>query len=351
MKRMRRAVKSLFGAPLMTNLLIIKPSSLGDIVHGLQVAASLKAQRPELRISWIVRDIFEPLVRTCEVVDRVYVFHRSEGVRGFLKLMREVRQTQFDYVFDMQGLLRTGLMTWLARARLKVGRSDAREGSTFFYRQKIPLPPDGQQRHALDILLQFCPVLEAKAELQGELRFREPADLNLSFVEGGRGQKPILIFPDSRRPEKRWNGFRQLTDLLLRDGSGRKILWAGNNLLSYRENFPEGQFLNLTGNTSLASLAALLRRADWVICNDSGPLHLAAALGLKTLGLFGPTDPRLFGPYPLNSPTNHVVQAPVGDLRLLPARDVYARFARLDAISRGEAAPGTAAPWSRRALT
>jgi len=285
------------------------------------------------------------------LVDRVYVFHRSEGLRGFVMLMREVRQTQFDVVFDMQGLLRTGLMTWRTRARLKVGRSDAREGSTFFYQRKIPLPPEGAQSHALDILLRFCPVLEAQPELRGELRFREAADLNLGFVDGRRGQKPILIFPDSRRVEKRWNGFRQLTDLLLRDGSGRKVIWAGNNLVSYREKFPDGQFINLTGNTSLASLAALVRRADWVICNDSGPLHLAAALGVKTLGIFGPTDPRLFGPYPLNRPTNHVVQAPVGDLRLLPARDVYARFARLDALSQGQAVVSAPAPWSRRGLS
>jgi ADP-heptose:LPS heptosyltransferase len=332
----------------MTNLLIIKPSSLGDIVHGLQVAASLKAQQPDLQISWIVRDIFEPLVRNCEVVDRVYIFHRSEGVRGFLKLMREVRQTQYDYALDMQGLLRTGLMIWRTRARVKAGRSDAREGSTLFYQRKIPLPLNGEQSHALDILLQFCPVLGAKPELRGELRFREAADLNLGFVDGRRGQKPILIFPDSRRAEKRWNGFRQLTDLLLRDGSGRKVIWAGNNLVSYRGRFPEGQFLNLTGNTSLGSLAALVRRADWVICNDSGPLHLAAALGVKTLGIFGPTDPRLFGPYPLNSPTNHVVQAPVGDLRLLTSRDVYARFSRLDALSHGQATASASSQWSWR---
>jgi ADP-heptose:LPS heptosyltransferase len=351
MKRMRRAVKSLFRAPFMTELLIIKPSSLGDIVHGLQVAASLKAQRPELRISWIVRDVFAPLVRNCEVVDRVYLFYRSEGVGGFLKLMREVRQTPFDFVFDMQGLLRTGLMTWRTRAATKVGRSDAREGAGFFYQRKVPLPSGGAQSHALDILLQFAPVLDAAPELRGELRFREPADLNLSFIEGRQGQKPILVFPDSRRAEKCWNGFRQLTDLLLRDGTGRKIVWAGNNPVTYRENAPEGQFLNLTGNTSLASLAALVRRADWVICNDSGPLHLAAALGVNTLGIFGPTDPRQFGPYPLGRLTNHVVQAPVGDLRLLTARDVYARFARLDAICHGRKPPGSAAPWPRRTFT
>jgi len=339
------------GQRTMPQLLIIQPSPLRDIVHGLQVATSLKTQRPELRIAWIVRDIYAPLVRTCEVVDRTHVFHRSEGVRGFFKLMREVRQTHFDHVFDMQGLLRTGLMTWQTRAAKKVGRRDAREGASFFYQQKIPLPPDGEQSHALEILLQFCPVLEAKPELRGELRFREAADLNLSFIEGRHGQKPILIFPDSRKAEKRWNGFRQLTDLLLRDGTGRKVIWAGNNQFSYRDNAPEGQFINLTGNTSLASLSSLVRRAEWVICNDSGPLHLAAALGVKTLGLFGPTDPRLFGPYPLNRPTNHVVQAPVGDLRLLTARDVYARFARLDAISHGHSPPGSAAPWPRRPLS
>ncbi len=319
----------------MPQLLIIQPSPLRDIVHGLQLAASLKTQRPELRIAWIVRDIFAPLVRICEVIDDVHVFHRSEGVRGFFQLMKEVRRTRYDYVFDLQGLLRTALMTWQARGARKYGRSDAREGAPLFYRRKVPLPPEGLQSHALEIQLQFCRALDAEPELRGELRFREAADLNLSFIEGRRGQKPILIFPDSRRAERAWNGFRQLTDLLLRDGTGRKVIWAGNNPVAYRERAPEGQFLNLTGNTSLVSLAALIRRAEWVICNDSGPLHLAAALKVKTLGLFGPTDPRRFGPYPLNSPTNHVMQAPVGDLRLLTARDVYARFARLDALSHG----------------
>src|SRR5580692_269640 len=148
----------------MTELLVIKPSSLGDIVHGLQVATSLKEQRADLRISWIVREMFAPLVRACEAVDRVYVFERMGGAKAFLKLMREVRETQFDYVFDMQGLLRTGLMTSRARAKHKVGRSDAREWAGLFYDRKIPLPPDGRRSHALEILLQFCPVLDAEPE-------------------------------------------------------------------------------------------------------------------------------------------------------------------------------------------
>lgn len=318
----------------MPELLIIKPSSLGDIVHGLQVATSLKAQRPDLRISWIVRDIFAPIVRACDGVDQVYMFRRHDGVFSFLRLMREVRVTKFDYVFDFQGLLRTGLMTWRARAGEKVGRTDAREGAGFFYNKKVPLPENGRRSHAIDILLQFCPVLGAKPELQGTLRFREVDSLSLRHIEGRDGARPIVIFPDSRRMEKRWGGFKQLTEMLVRDGRGRKVVWAGSHYVNDRGAFNGEQFLNLTGNTSLVSLPALISRADWVISNDSGPMHLAAALNVRVLGIFGPTDPRLFGPYPLTRPTNHVIQAPVGDLRLLSVKEVYARFQRIDTPNR-----------------
>jgi ADP-heptose:LPS heptosyltransferase len=312
----------------MTELLIIKPSSLGDIVQALQVATSLKAQCANLRISWIVRDIFAPIVRACEAVDHTYVFERTGGTKAFLKLIAEVRKTKFDYVFDMQGLLRTGLMTSRALAKRKVGRTDAREWSGLFYDEKVPLPPEGRRSHAVDILLQFCPVLGAKPELRGMLKFRELDTLNLSFAEGRGGSKPIVMFPDSRRAEKCWNGFKQLTELILRGDRSRKVIWAGSNIVPDRGAFLPAQFLNLTGNTSLVSLPALIKRADWVISNDSGPMHLAAALGVRTLAIFGPTDPRLFGPYPLRAPTNFVVQAPVGDLKLLTAKEVFARFQR-----------------------
>ena len=97
-------------------------------------------------------------------------------------------------------------------------------------------------------------------------------------------------------------------------------------------SIPADRFLNLTGNTSLVSLPALVRRADWVVSNDSGPMHLAAAMQVRTFAIFGPTDPRLFGPYPLTAPTNHVIQAPLGDLRLLVVKDVLARFRRIDTV-------------------
>jgi heptosyltransferase-1 len=313
----------------MTELLIIKPSSLGDIVQGLQVATSLKAQRHDLRISWIVREMFAPIVRACEAVDRVFVFERAGGAKGFLRLMRQVRATKFDYVFDMQGLLRTGIMTKRVRAKHKVGRSDAREWAGIFYNERIPLPPDGRRSHALDILLQFCPVLGAKAVLQGTLKFREVDSLNLKFADGRGGAKPFVMFPDSRRADKKWGGFKQLTDMILREDKNRKVVWAGNNFLPDRGAFPEAQFMNLTGNTSLVSLPALVKKADWVVSNDSGPMHLAAALGVRVFAIFGPTDPRHYGPYPVGGPLNHVIQAPVGDLKLLSVKDVYTRFQRI----------------------
>jgi len=312
----------------MTELLIIKPSSLGDIVHGLQVATSLKAQVNHLRISWVVREIFAPFVRAAEAVDRVYVFERNGGAQGFVRLTQELRKTNFDYLFDMQGLLRTGLMTSRARAALKVGRSDARDWSGLFYDKEVPLPPAGKRSHALEILLQFCTILNAKPELAGKLRFREVDSLNLRFADPRGGGKPIVMFVDSRRAEKCWNGFKQLTELILREDKNRKVVWAGSSYVHDRNAFPPAQFFNLTGNTSLVSLPALVKRAEWVIANDSGPMHLAAAMGGRVLGIFGPTDPRLFGPYPLNAPTNVVVQAPVGDLKLLAAREVYHRFQR-----------------------
>ncbi|MSU50196.1 MAG: lipopolysaccharide heptosyltransferase family protein [Opitutus sp.] len=310
----------------MTAILIIKPSSLGDIVHALQVATALKAQVGHLRISWVVRDIFAPIVRACQAVDHVYVFERNAGPKGFLKLTKELRKTTFDYVFDMQGLLRTGLMTSRARATKKIGRSDAREWSGVFYDERVPLPSDQTHPHALEILLQFCTVLGAKPELQGTLKFREVESLNLRFADARGGGKPIVMFVDSRRAEKTWNGFKQLTELILREDRTREVVWAGIGYVHDRGSFPPAQFFNLTGNTSLVSLPALVKRADWVIANDSGPMHLAAALGVRVLGIFGPTDPRLFGPYPLNAPTNVVVQAPVGDLKLLSAKEVFGRF-------------------------
>ncbi len=342
MKPNRRMVESHFSVPSMRELLIIQPSSLGDIVHGLQVTAALKAQQPGWRVSWIVRDVFAPLVRASTVVDQIYVFRRQGGVVGFVRLMREVRQRQFEAALDFQGLLRSGLMIKWTHAKRKIGRPDAREGASLFYDEIVAAPRGAAVVHPLELVLQFCPALQARPELApGPLQFRDHAGLNLSFMEARGGQRPILMFPDSRREDKRWGGFAELSSMLVRE-TGRKVVWAGSHYLPCREAFPDGAFVNLTGNTSLNSLTALMNQADWVIANDSGALQLAAAMKVRTLGIFGPTDPQLSGPYPLNGPTNFVIQAPVGDMRNLKAKDVFARFKRvLEVVPARERAAAT----------
>jgi heptosyltransferase I len=315
----------------MRQLLVIQPSALGDIVHGLQTVAAIKAQQPDWRVSWIVRDIFAPLVRGSSVVDQIYVFRRQGGVRGFWQLMREVREREFDLALDLQGLLRSALMLQRTRARRKVGLADAREGAPLFYPVKLAASARGTM-HPLERLLQLCTVVGAEPRLAGPLEFRDAARVNLSFMDARRGRRPIVIFPDSRREERKWNGFSELSSLLVRE-AGRKVVWAGSSYLPCKEAFPDGAFVNLTGNTSLTSLTSLVSAADWVISNESGAMHLAAALGVKTIGIFGPTDPRVRGPYPLSAPTNHAIQAPVGDLRLLAAKDVFARFRRIEAAT------------------
>lgn len=313
----------------MTRLLILSPSPLAETVHGLQAVSALRAQWPEsrgkLEIDWVAKDVYEPLVRACSAVDRCLVFKRNGGALEFLRLTREVRQVRYDYLFDFQGLLRTGLLTWRAHAKKKVGKAGAREGARAFYHIKVQLPA-GRRSHKLEILLQFCTVLGLTPTLSGILRFRGLERMKLDFLRGGPDLRPIVMFPEARRDEKRWPGFKQLTKLILQGDRSRRVVWAGEKYSPDKNAFPEARFLNLTGNTGLLALPAILKQADWVIANDCGPLHLAAAMGVKVLGIYGPTDPRVWGPYPLDSRSNRFIQAPVGNLRLLQAKEVYARF-------------------------
>ena len=303
----------------MPRILVIKPSSLGDIVHGLQVVASIKEQVSGVHVTWVVREIFAPLVSACTAVDEVIVFERRQGLRGLRAVMSELRTRTFDVVLDLQGLLRSGLMTWSAYAPRKLGRSDSREGAGFFYGERAPLPAGGRHSHAVEILLQFAPLLGGRAELGSPLTFRPATGFTGEDFFSGGGPAPVVLFPESRRPEKCWPGFTALTGLMLQADPAVRIVWSGSERLPDGDAFSADRFLNLTGRTALDLMPQIIGRAGAVIANDSGPMHLAAALGKRTLAIFGPTAPERFGPYPLSCPRHVVVRAPEGDLaRLTP---------------------------------
>ncbi|MGE9292607.1 MAG: glycosyltransferase family 9 protein [Puniceicoccales bacterium] len=304
-------------------LLIIKPSSLGDIIHGLQAAQSLKAQRPDVRITWVAREIFAPLAQACACVDEVIVFHRKAGMSGLRQCIREIRQRRYDWVWDMQGLARSGLMTWRARAGKKAGRRDNREGARLAYQLMPQLPAGGKESHALDILLQFLPLLGIEPRVDGPLAFREVESKNLPPEAAGA----VVLFPGSRRAEKEWPGFAALTEQLLASEAAPRIVWAGDQAVTAPLEWPRERFFNLTGKTTLPELIPLISQARLCVCNDSGPMHLAAAVGTELVAIFGPTPPERFGPWPLSNPRHHVVRAPVAGLNALSVEDVFAPVA------------------------
>ncbi|MEY3176164.1 MAG: hypothetical protein RLZZ436_4078 [Planctomycetota bacterium] len=300
-------------------VLIIKPSSLGDIICSLPVAQSIRDQLPEAEISWVVKSRFADIIRRCPTVNgEVLEFEHTSGWRGVLaigRVMRQLRQRRYDAVLDFQGLLRSGLMTWAARSPLKVGIAEAREGSRLFYNKIVPLPDGGRNSHAIRKLLQFLPALGLEPALKSPVTMHgDPLDQLDSRLSRRR---LVVMIPNSRGVHKEWRGFRELTTALLQADSGSTVVWDSHLPWESPTVCDPDRFVNLTKRTSLPQLIELLRRAELVIANDSGPLHMAAALGRPTLALFGPTSPERFGAFPPEAPRNRFLVAPDGDMAKL----------------------------------
>lgn len=296
------------------HLLVIKPSSLGDIVHGLQVVAALKRQKPDVYVTWLVRDCFQDIVTACTCVDEVLVFKRNGGLCEQLGLIRKLRARRYDYVWDMQGLLRSALWTWLSRAGVKVGRDDAREGARYFYDVRVKSKKN--YPHAVERLLPFLDTLGCEPNIE-PLPLRELPALN--WPENFTDKKRVIaVFPHSRRAEKNWPYFQELAEKLCHRGA--HIVWCGNESCATRH----ANIWDLTHKTTLSEMLALIHKVGRVVVNDSGPMHIAVALGVPTVALFGPTEPEKYGPYP---PKGHVVLcAPEGNLKNLTVEIVLSRL-------------------------
>lgn len=308
----------------MQRLLIIKTSSLGDIVHGLQVVQTIRQQQP-WHISWVVREPFAAMVERAECVDDILLWRPHQGLRAVIDIIQQLRTRHYDRVLDMQGLLVSGLMSGSAQAPEKWGRSDSREGSRFFYNRRVPLPPGPPPHHALDILLEFCRASDLETTLNRPLQLKPVAPPGWSDFFADAKSPVVAIFPDSSIKRKQWWGFEPLTQQLFQSFPELKIVWCARHPIQPEQVFPDQRFLNLTG-CPLDEMITLLTYDVIVINNDSGPMHLAAALGKKIIGIFGPTSPQRFGPYPLADRFHTVVQAPAGDLQKLTVERVLEKL-------------------------
>lgn len=308
----------------MKRILIIKPSSMGDIIHGLLVAESIRSQVPGVTIDWVVRREFAPLVEACTTVAHCYIFERKGGVAGFIRLIKQLRARPYDAVLDMQGLARSGLMALAARTSLTVGRFDAREGAKWCCRKRTAVPEGEPPWHAVEILAGFLPALGLEKRIEAKLGFTTlPGDGAGLLPDLQAGQKRVIVFPESRRAEKNWGGYEALTRQLLRVPGIGQVVWCGHVACAPAAEMPEEGFVNLTAQTGIDQLPGLLEAADCVVSNDSGPMHLAAALERPLVVLFGPTSPEQFGPYPRQENKQRVMLPSGGDLSAIDVGEVF----------------------------
>jgi ADP-heptose:LPS heptosyltransferase len=282
----------------------VKPSSIGDIVHALQVAATLKNKRPEIAIDWVVRDIFSPVVACSSLVENIIAFKRA-GLGDLFRCCREIgRSGTYDAVWDMQGLLRSAIMTRCAKGLRRIGRYDGREFSTLFYGE---CTAKAGNPHAVEILSQFLPTLSVEAKATRPIKFTVAEPLPIDLPANGRS---IILAPESRGKNKEWPHYKELTAKLCGRFPDWRFIWVG--LGKNGQSAPVGfaNFFDLRGKTSLPQLLSLIEHCSGTIANDSACMHMAAAMTKPVLGIFLRTDPLRCGPYPLDDRRHFIAKNP-----------------------------------------
>jgi heptosyltransferase-1 len=309
-------------------LLLVKPSSLGDVVHSFAFVNRLKKEKPEVVIDWFVNDVYSSLVRCNPAVNNVWSFKRGEWgrnwaypstIRELFSLMSWIRRERYDVCLDLQGLLRSGLVAAFSNAAVKAGFSDAREGSRFFY-DKLIHPGAGP--HAVPRLLEALEMFGVRPAERPDFSFKVPENAEVFvkrlLVEVGIRGPYVVFHPGARWRTKMWppNYWRALA-LAVSDKSGLPVVFSGSGadgpMVSEITTGIPGAF-NFAGSLSLVELSALLGSCAMMVTVDSGPMHIAAAFDRPMVALFGPTSPERTGPV-TSSPCD-VVQ--LGDVDCVP---------------------------------
>ncbi|MEO5719201.1 MAG: glycosyltransferase family 9 protein [Chthoniobacterales bacterium] len=278
----------------ISSILIIKPSSLGDIVHTLPAAALLREAFPEAEITWVINPEWAPLLRGNRSVDHVHIFPRGDlGSFGMskhlLRWLRNVGRLRPDVAFDFQGLLRSALIGKMSHPREFYGMSDAREGAHLFYQQTAPVD---RQAHAVERYLSL--VESFGVPIQRPLRFPLPTG---DRVERFDEDEPFVLFHPFAR-----GGKKSLSDLAVEEFchalAPRRVVIVGR---SKRDLPVPDNCVNLLNHTTILQLIWLIRRARFTVSVDSGPMHIAAALSDRLISIHTWSDPRKVGPYNENA--------------------------------------------------
>jgi len=284
---------------------VIKPSALGDVVQSLPLLPILRKRFPNARISWVISRALAPLLEGHPDLDELIIFERRGTWKDWRRLLTQLRNSEFDLVFDLQGLFRTGIMMLATRARLRVGLETAREGAQWGWHFAVPetgldVAPHVRYRHVAEALGLADLPLEAHLPVSAE-------DTEWAQRELGRLKGPALaIHPGARWQTKRWPPERfaavackairryGLSPVLL--GTSEEEPVALQVAQTIRGLLPTVELTNLAGGTTLKQLAAVLKHSQVLLTNDSGPMQMAAALGTPVVAVFTCTSPVISGP-------------------------------------------------------
>jgi heptosyltransferase I len=286
------------------HILLIKPSSLGDIVHAMPTCAAIRLAYPKARLTWLVKREWAGLVERIDGVDRVWSVEST--FTGWLSQVFSLRAEHFDLVVDLQGLFRSAAIGRLSGSPLLVGFANGREGSPWFYSMRVSVPQS--EMHAVDRYLLVAKAVGAAESGTPEFRFRIPqtdydeADRLLGRFGVTPGTNWVAMSVSARWPTKRWppESFAEVADRLQQEGFGAVVMIGGPDeradiaAVIERMKTPA---IDLAGTTTVGLLPAFLSKASLLITNDSGPMHVAAAVGTPVVALFGPTSAVRTGPY------------------------------------------------------
>lgn len=294
-------------------ILLVRPSALGDVARTVPALVSLRRAYPDAKIDWLVRDSFADVIAShpdlSEVVpfprQRFRGFGRSLGVtREVMGYIRGLRERRYDVVYDLQGLSRSGYLTWATRAPRRIGPADAREMAWLAYSNRISVP--ATLTHTVDRMMAVIegdgvPGTVREMRLYVSEADRAWADAYLA-QQNLMPERFAVIAPTARWLSKRWpiERFAAVADRLKAlDFDAAVVVAAGAEREQVTPLLQVGgvRKLDLVGGTTVGQLMAIIERCGLVVANDSAALHIAVGLGRRCVGIYGPTDPRNVGPY------------------------------------------------------
>ncbi|MBN1972086.1 MAG: glycosyltransferase family 9 protein [Sedimentisphaerales bacterium] len=291
----------------------MKPSALGDIVLALPALAALRKSFPDAKISWLVRPEFAPLLENHPYLNEIILFDRKhlgqalsnkKAFGSLHSLIKQLRQQKFDAIFDFQGLFRTAFMSWLSGCKKRYGLANAREFAHLFYTDKIEHNSDCI--HLVDLYLKM---VQAAGAINDKVEFVIPSNptaldsvKKLLKTHNIEPLKYIVFIPGSAHETKCWPAerFAQLADIISSQYD-YPIITAGSNSEKNKaetiSKLAKTEIINFAGQTSLKELVELLRMAKLAVSNDTGPGHIASALGTPLVMMYSWSNPARIAPY------------------------------------------------------